>query len=98
LRYGGQGRYFTFPEVLFGVANVAVTLICCVFVPDQPSMFFKLFRIFNGIGGIWILVGMVQNLLAWKSLTWIDNVFMLVTFYFAGAYLKCNRMDLFGYS
>lgn len=91
LRYGGQGRYFTFPEVLFGVANVAVTLICCVFVPDQPSMFFKLFRIFNGIGGIWILVGMVQNLLAWKSLTWIDNVFMLVTFYFAGAYLKLVR-------
>jgi len=76
------------------VANIVITLICCVFVPGQPSIFFEVFRVFNFIGGIWILVGIVQNILAWKSLIWIDHVFMVITFYFAGAYLKC-KIELF---
>jgi len=88
LRYQGHGRYFTFLEVAFAGVNAVAIFACTFFVPHEASLFFNIFKIVNGLGALWIVVGIVQNLIEYKQLAWMDYVVMTVTSYFAAAYFK----------
>jgi len=88
LRYQGHGRYFTFLEIVFAGVNAVAIFACTFFAPHEASLFFTIFKAVNGLGALWIVVGIIQNLIEYKQLSWMDYVVMVVTSYFAGAYFK----------